>query len=414
MPDSASGQPASTSEQLRQRLISRREFLDSSARNAAGVAAFGVGVSGLPSAAQLTGSEVIRLGIIGLRNRGKELAQTFAALPGTEISAVCDVDSRLFGPVMQSLQESGRHEPCQFQDFRKLIESPQVDAVVVATPDHQHFPMAASALQAAKPLYLEVPATHSPEEAEQLRTLHTASGVLVQTGLTHRSGPHFLSAIQYLRSGHLGHIHLAKAWATHRRQSIGRQTASAPPAEVDYAAWLGPERQLDYRSNRFHYHWRWYWDLGAGELGNWGVHLLDLACWGLDVKHPVRVTSTGGKFAFDDDQQTPDTQHVCYEFGHCAIQWEHRQWSPHANEGRSSGVAFYGEHGTLILDRGGWKVYGVKKGDSRSGADATPAHCRNFLDTIRGNSVLAADLSTGLIASHLCHAGNAAYRSHQS
>jgi predicted dehydrogenase len=319
----------------------------------------------------------------------------------------------MMSPVMQALEEMGRREARQFRDFRELIESPLVDAVVVATPDHQHFPMAACTMEAKKPLYLEVPVTHSPEEAQQLLGLQTASGVLVQTGLTHRSGPHFLSAIRYLRSGHLGHIHLAKAWATHRRQSIGRKAESTPPAEADYAAWLGPDRQLAYRSNRFHYHWRWHWELGAGELGNWGVHLLDLACWGLEVTHPTRVTSTGGKFAFDDDQQTPDTQQVYYEFGHCAIQWEHRQWSPHANEGRSSGVAFYGERGTLILDRGGWKVYGVKKGDSRSGAEATSAHCRNFLDAIRGSSVLAADLATGTTASNLCHAGNAAYLSHQ-
>jgi len=316
----------------------------------------------------------------------------------------------MFSPLMQVLEEMGRREPHQFQDYRKLIESPQVDAVVVATPDHQHFPMALHALETGKPLYLEVPVTHSPEESEVLLDLQTKSRVLIQTGLTHRSGPHFLSAIQYLRSGQLGRVYLAKAWATHRRQSIARQTDSTPPAEVDYPAWLGPDRQLAYRSNRFHYHWRWHWDLGAGELGNWGVHLLDLASWGLEVKRPARVISTGGKFAFDDDQQTPDTQQVCFEFGHCAIQWEHRQWSPHANEGRSSGVAFYGEQGTLILDRGGWKVYGKKKGASCAGTDATSAHCRNFLDAIRGKSVLAADLSTGLTASNLCHAGNAAYR----
>lgn len=404
-------QPGSSSNKLRNRLLSRREFLDSSARNAAGVAALGVGVSGLPAAAESGRPELIRLGVIGLRNRGSELAQTFAALPGTEISAICDVDRRLFQPLTQALTSLGSREPLPVRDYRELIEHPEVDAVVVATPDHQHFPMAVQVLQAKKPLYLEVPVTHTSAEAEQLLGLQSASGVLVQTGLTHRSGAHFLSAIQYLRSGQLGHVHLAKAWATHRRQSIGRRSETSPPEEVDYAAWLGPARELHFRPNRFHYHWRWHWDLGAGELGNWGVHLLDLASWGLDVKHPTRVISTGGKFAFDDDQQTPDTQQVCYDFGHCAIQWEHRQWSPHANEGRSSGVAFYGEQGTLILDRGGWKVYGMKNGDSRSGADATPAHCRNFLDAIRGTSILAADLSTGLVASSLCHAGNTAYRS---
>jgi predicted dehydrogenase len=402
--------PQAGSDKLKRRVLSRRQFLDSSARNAAGMAAAGVGAIGLTDAAAgLSRNDPVRLGIIGLRNRGLVLAETFDALPGARIESVCDVDPHQFAPALSKLKQA--HAPRVETDFRRLLDRSEIDAVVVAAPDHWHFDMAEAVLAAEKDLYLEVPVTHTLEQSRELLRRHAEFPQrIVQSGLTQRSAAHFQAAIEFLRQEQLGQVHLAKAWATHRRRSIGRSRETTVPEGVDYAAWLGPVGEQPFRANRFHHHWRWSWDFGSGELGNWGVHLLDVACWGLDVGLPRRVGSMGGTFHFDDDQETPDTQQVLYDYAGKTITWEHRQWTPHANEGRSAGVAFYGEKGTLIVDRGGWKVYGRKDGASREGRDATREHCANFLKCVATREQPAANLQTAFVSSALCHLGNAAHR----
>ncbi len=303
-----------------------------------------------------------------------------------------------------------------------MLDDPRVDAVVIATPDHWHALMTILACQAGKDVYVEKPVSHNLTEGERMLAAALESGRIVQCGLQQRSGAHFRSAIEYVRSGKIGPVHLAKTWSVNRRKSIGNKPAGPVPAGVNYDLWLGPAAERAFQPNRFHHNWHWFWDYGTGELGNWGVHMLDVARWGLGVEWPRQVTASGGKHAFLDEQETPDTLFVNYHFqpesrasqaqqlAPKTITWEHRLWTNHGIEGRSTAVAFYGERGTLIVDRGGWKVYGTREAPSAEPGDLLKPHLANFLEAIKTGSSLACDLTTGHISSGLCHLGNIAYR----
>lgn len=360
-------------------------------------------VSGSPSAL-----ERVRVGVVGLRNQGKTLAEALARFADVELAAFCDVDPQQFSGVQKLAGEGQRTPPRCEADFRRLLDDPSLDAVVIATPDHWHAWMTVLACQAGKDVYLESPATHTAGESKPV--VKHSSGRVVQVGLQERSGAHFQSAVEAVRGGRLGKVRLARAWIVHRRKSIGRKGASDPPEGVDYRQWLGPAVERAFHPNRFHFNWRWFWDYGGGELAQWGVHLLDVARWGLGVELPERVSAIGGKQVFNDDQETPDTLSVQYDFGGTSLLWEHRLWSGHGVENRSSGVAFYGERGTLIVDRGGWKIYDTPDSLTAESSELLTPHLRNFVDCVRSRQTPAADISVGVVSSMLCHLGNAAYR----
>ncbi|MGQ0635995.1 MAG: Gfo/Idh/MocA family protein [Planctomycetaceae bacterium] len=394
------------------RPLNRREFLGSSALNAAGVAAGVVGWTALSGAAVPAGTlERVRVGVIGVRNQGKQLAMALAALPDAEVATLCDVDASLLAVSAQAVADRQRTAPKRESDFRRVLDDRTVDAVVIAVPDHWHAAMAALACDAGKDVYLETPATHALDQGQKLLPFTAARGRVVQTGLQQRSGAHFQTAIDYVQSGKLGQVSLVKAWTVHQRKSIGLRKEGQPPEGVDYDLWLGPAAARPFQPNRFHYNWHWFWDYGSGELGNWGVNLLDVARWGLGVEYPERVSAAGGKFHFHDDQQTPDTLHVAYTYPHATITWEHRLCSSQAPEGRSAAVAICGDRGTLIVDRGGWKVYGQTDVQASDGADLLATHLRNFIDCVKSRQLPAASLETGIVSSALCHLGNIAFRS---
>lgn len=387
---------------------SRRQFLGRSAQQAAGVAAGMVALSSAVAADNP--SERLRVGLIGLRNQGKALAETLIGFPDVEIAALCDVDAQQFAPVLKTVAEARRNLPRCEADFRRLLDDPSLYAVLIATPDHWHAWMTVLACQAGKDVYLESPATHHLGEHAAMLSAAQNSQRVIQVGLQERSGRHFQSAVDIVRSGRLGSVQFARAWIVHRRKPIGRKSEAVSPVEVDYRQWLGPAPARPFHPNRFHFNWRWFWDYGGGELAHWGVHWLDVARWGLNVEQPLRVSAIGGKQAFDDDQETPDTLSVQYDFGGPTIVWEHRLWSGHGIENRSSGVAFYGERGTLIVDRGGWKIYDAADSLTADGHELLTPHLRNFIDCVRSRQTPAADLATGLASSALCHLGNTAYR----
>jgi len=388
---------------------SRRQFLGRSAQQAAGVAAGMVALGSAVSATE-NPAERVRLGLIGLRNQGQTLLDSLLGIPNVEIAAFCDVDPQQFGPALKSLSESSRPVPKCEADFHRVLDDRAVDAVVIATPDHWHAWMTVLACQAGKDVYLESPATHSVGEGAILLAAAESSRRVVQVGLQERSGAHVQSAVEAVRSGAVGSVRSTRAWVVHRRKSIGRKSLTTPPAEVDYRQWLGPAADRAFHPNRFHFNWRWFWDYGGGELAHWGVHWLDVARWGLDVETPRRVSAIGHASGFNDDQETPDTLSVQYDFGGSTIVWEHRLSSGHGVENRSSGVAFYGDQGTLILDRGGWKIYDAATPLTANGGDLLRPHLENFIDCIRTRQTPAADLATGIASSALCHYGNAAYR----
>lgn len=388
--------------------INRRRFLGQGAAGAAGMAASAVGIG--HAAASDARSEQVRLGVIGVRSQGKALALAAAESPGVRVVSVCDVDESLRGRAAEAVAEAQHAQPRQVGDFRRMLDDPEIDAVVVATPDHWHALMTILACQAGKDVYVEKPISLTIAEGEAMLAAADRHDRVVQCGLQQRSGEHFRSAIDLVQSGEIGRVRLAKAWSVHRRQSIGHKADSTPPAGVDYDLWLGPAPEQAFNANRFHYHWRWNWDFGTGELGNWGTHLLDIARWGLQVDYPRRVAASGGRLYFDDDQQTPDTLNVTYTFDDATIAWEHRLWTQHGNEGRSAAVAFYGDQGTLVVDRSGWKVYDRSDSLTARASELKQAHLLDFARAVRTRRAPSCDLETGHISSALCHLGNIACR----
>lgn len=420
------------SDDLLHRDLNRRQFLGRSA----GIAAGAVGVGGHCATANdaplsRSPNAQIGVGVIGLRRRGLELATAFAALPGATVRHLCDVDAAVLHGVQQKLAALSAEAPAISAHYQALIDDPTVDAVVIATPDHWHTELTLAACAAGKDVYVEAPLTHSLAESERLRSELTDTRQIIACGLQQRSGEHFQSAIDYVRSGQLGTVKLARAWAVSRRQSLpmsgsrqlGEPSHTSLPAGVNYSAWLGSVAERNELSerrdrevfslNRFHHHWRWQWDFGSGELGTWGVHLLDVARWGLNVDHPVEVVASGGTLGGNTSEQTPDTLHAQWTFDDAIIAWEHRSWSAHGLDGRSNGVAFHGELGTLIVDRGGWKVYGQKEGTSAPATSLLEPHLRNFLDSIRTRELPASPLVEALKSADLCHLANAAFRTSQ-
>lgn len=390
--------------------LNRREFLGASAANAAGMAAAGVvGWTGSARAHDSPG-ERVNVGVIGVRSQGKALGVALAGLPDVHVVALCDVDEGLLPAAAREIAAVQGHLPRMATDFRTLLDDRELDAVVIATPDHWHALMTILACQAGKDVYVEKPVSHSLAEGPAMIAAARKHRRVVQTGLQQRSGAHFGSAIEFVQSGKLGSVHLAKAWTVHQRKSIGFRKNASVPAGVDYDLWLGPAASRPFNPNRFHYNWHWFWEYGTGELGNWGVHLLDIARWGLGVEYPTSVSATGGKHYFHDDQQTPDTLLVNYAFPGKTITWEHRLWSSHGQEGRSAAVAFCGDRGTLIVDRGGWKVYGQKDSPAAPASEMLEPHLRNFVDCIRTRGTPTCSLEEGHVSSALCHLGNIAYR----
>jgi len=353
----------------------------------------------------------VRVAVIGVRGRGSELAREFARNEEAEVVALCDIDDASFPRPIKAVEGITGKAPRTEKDFRRLLDDQSIDAVAVATPDHWHALITVMACQAGKDVYCEKPAGHNIVEGRRSVEAARKYKRIVQLGTQRRSTEHVRDAVEYVRSGALGKVAMARAWILDRaREPIGHGQPGPVPEGVDYAMWQGPAPDRPFYANRFHYNWHWFWNWGTGEIGNNGIHGLDVARWGLGVDAPLRVTSGGGKYVYDDDQEVPDTQVVTFEFPDSAIVWEHRMWSKHGLEGSGFGIAFYGEKGTLIVDEThGWHVEDGEK----AGGKATPStgpHVRNFLDCVKSRATPNADIEIGHLSTRLCHLGNIAHR----
>lgn len=375
---------------------------------------FGVaGASALTAAAAgstLPPSDRLRLGIIGLRVRGTDLARAFSKNKQIEIVALSDIDNSMFAKASKVVTDAGGKAPRTEGDFRKLLDDKSIDAVAVATPDHWHALMCVMACQAGKDVYSEKPVSHNVVEGRRMVEAARKYKRVVQAGIQRRSAPHVQEAIAHIRSGALGKVGMARAWIHQTRVNIGKGKPGAVPAGVDYDMWQGPAPDRPFMANRFHYNWHWFWNWGTGELGNNGIHGLDIARWGLGVEAPLTVTSSGGKYIFDDDQEVPDTQVVSWEFPHAVMVWEHRMWTKHGQENTGFGIAFDGENGTLLIDEKGWRV--VDGSDKASGKPTDPMtpHIQNFVDCVQSRKAPNAEIEIGHLSTRLCHLGNIAQR----
>ena len=357
-------------------------------------------------------SDKVRLGIMGLNGRGSDLARSFAGMPGVEIAYLCDVDSRALGKTGEQVAQRQEHRAEQVSDFRRILDDQSVDALVIAAPDHWHAPATILACAAGKHVYVEKPDSHNPREGELMVTAARQHSRVVQLGTQRRSMPMQIEAIERLRSGEIGRVLFARGWYNNARPSIGRGKTGPIPSWLDYELWQGPAPEQPYRDNVVHYNWHWFWHWGTGELGNNGIHALDVCRWGLGVDYPLSVTAGGGLYHYDDDQQTPDTHVVTYDFGGTGLTWEGRNWHRRGFEGNMFGMAFYGDKGTLTTEGDSYKIYEPdgKLRQEQKGSDSQQPHLQNFVDCVRSGDRPRADIEEGHKSTLLCHLGNIAYR----
>ena len=395
--------------------IPRRAFLRGSASLAAAVTttAFSTVRGQTAPAAPATrgASERIVCGVVGLR-RGLDLARAIAGIEGAELAYLCEADDNRLRDAMKALEPTAAR-PKAVKDFRDLLDDKHLDAIFIATPDHWHAPAAILACDAGKHVYVEKPCSHNPAEGEMLIAAARKHARKVQHGTQRRSWPGIVEGIGRVRSGEIGEVRYAKAWYANQRGPIKPAQATPVPSNLDWSLWQGPAPERSYQDNVHPYNWHWLWHWGTGEMGNNGVHAIDLCRWGLGVDYPLRVTAGGGRFAFDDEQETPDTQIGAFDFGVKFISVEIKSTQPRGFEGSNSGAAFYGTKGTLVCGDSTYKMFDLKNeavGANEQSGRGDAGHVDNFLRAIRGDAALAAEIEEGHKSTLLCHLANIAWR----
>lgn len=389
-------------------------FLKQGSAIAAGTAAFGLNLGAQPSPGA---NDKIVLGIIGPGGMGMNLLKSFAAQKDVAIAYVCDPDAGRMNLAAQTVVEITGRRPQTVKDLRRVLEDKAVDAVVIATPDHWHAPATILACDASKHVYVEKPCSHNIREGRLMLEAARQHKRVVQVGTQSRSTEHVTKAIELLRGGAIGEVLVAKAWNSQLRGNIGHAQPTPPPENLDFDLWVGPAPLVPYQSNFLPGKWRWWYAFGAGDMGNDGVHDIDIARWGLGMEtHPTAVAAIGGKYFFDDDQQFPDTQYVVFEYAGAQkrqLIFEQRIWSPYVQEGYENGNAFYGTKGMMILGKGGgWQLFGPKNElrEKMTGSANGPAHHRDFLECIKSGARPHADIAIGHLSATLVHLGNIATR----
>ncbi|MGO9597386.1 MAG: Gfo/Idh/MocA family protein [Isosphaeraceae bacterium] len=410
--------------------VTRRGFVEAVGLSAG--AAVVIGAPGIGKSASPNGK--VRFGLIGAGNRGGELLDTFQHQPDVELVAIADVDDRHAAGAAQRVKEEKGHAPETSRDYRHMLDRKDVDAVIIATPDHWHALPAISAVMAGKDVYLEKPVAHNVAEGKAMTAAARKYKKIMAVGMQQRSSEHFRKAVEIVRSGKLGKVFWVQTWNFENISptGMGRYPDSEAPSYVDYDRWLGPAPKRPFNPNRFHLLFRWFFDYAGGMMSDWGVHLNDIVLWALDAKGPKAVSAGGGIFTTDDDRDTPDTLQVVYEFPGCTLTYSMRKGNGLKFHGRGYGILFCGTDGSLLLDRSGYEIipdttvlpYGIKlahgdrptraiklKGESVKGAnDGREVHVRNFLDCLRSRALPAADIEIAHRSTNTCHLGNIALR----
>ena len=402
------------------RSLPRREFFADTAKLAAAMAA----IPGMNAVAAPEGddgdtkpvgpNDTVRLAVCGVNNRGKDHIAGWSHLKDVRITAICDVDLRAAGRGAKLVERSSKTAPNIVQDIRRLLDDKSIDAISIATPNHWHALATIWACQAGKDVYVEKPVSHNVSEGRRMVEAARKHERIVQTGTQCRSHKGIQDAIAFLRSGKLGQIYMAKGLCYKPRGSIGQTADSMAPAEVDYNIWLGPAPERAFNENRFHYNWHWNWDYGNGDLGNQGIHQMDLARWGLGKNEfPKAVVASGGRFGYTDQGQTPNTLLVGLEFDDCELQFEVRGLLTNDEAQVKIGDIFYGTEGMLAISSyTTWQSFLGPKLEKGPGGSGGGDHYANFIKAVkaRDSKILAADIEEGHLSSAYCHLGNIAYR----
>ena len=384
-----------------------------------------LGSSALAAAA--SPNDTIRIAVVGMNGRGKSHLQAFTSLPKVDLVAVCDIDDAVLAKGAKFVEEKRGKAPATYKDLRKLLEDKSIDAISIATPNHLHTLQTVWACQAGKDVYVEKPCSHDMWEAKQVVGAARKYDRIVQQGSQSRSNLALQEAVQKMKEGVIGDVYHARGLCYKWRNTIGKARPEAVPAGVDYDLWLGPAPKREFTQNRFHYKWHWHWDYGNGDLGNQGIHEIDIARWGLGVKYPTKVSAIGGKYMFDDDQETPNTLAVAYEFDEGGkkklMTFEVRHWMTNHEadikefdksvKSNTVGNLFYGSEGYLAID-GYTKYYSFLGKEAQPGPARTDGgdHFANFLNAMRSHSrgELTAEIEEGAISTTLVHLANISYK----
>jgi hypothetical protein len=353
----------------------------------------------------------VRIAVCGL-GRGMGHVAALLKCPDAEIAYLCEIDESRLSKGVQMVADKQGKAPQTESDFRKILEDKTVDAITFALPNHWHAPATILACAAGKHVYVEKPGSHNAHEAELMVQAARKHGRVVMMGNQRRSYPLIAEAVQKLKAGVIGKVAYARSAYTNSRKETGLG-ALKPAAHVDLDMWQGPAPLRDDVAKYVHYDWHWKWDWGGGELANNGPHGIDIVRWGLGVDYALKVSCTGGRYHFKDEQETPDSFVAAYDFGHCGAAWDGSSCNPRAFD-KPAFVEFYGEGGSLAISTGnGYNVYDMKgKEVEKQTAPATDAlHFQNFLDAVRGLAKPNSEIEEGQKSTLLCHLGNIAYRS---
>ncbi len=400
-----------TYEPLMNTLQNRRHFLGTTGTALAGIG-FGLALGPKALARSKGANERLNFGLIGCGGMGKANMYRFLDL-GQDVGAICDVDSTHLDAASNDITKRNKPAPKRYKDFRQLLEQKDIDAVIIGTPDHWHAIPFIAACEAEKDIYCEKPISHSFVEAKAMLNAAKHFNTVVQVGTWQRGQKHFQQAIEFVQSGKMGKISVCRAWAFNPDKPLGHQSPQNPPAELDWDMWLGPAPKVPYQPNRCHFTWRWFYDYGGGLMTDWGVHMIDIVMLAMRNTDPISVAAVGGKFAMDDDRDTPDTMQTIYQFPNFVLNWEHRFGNKRGIDGGiGHGSEFIGENGTLIADREKYQYFPEKKEaeeppkmDKR---DST--HWQNFLDCVKSRQKPLSDIESMAKTTMVCHLGNIAFQ----
>jgi predicted dehydrogenase len=404
--------------------IDRRDFLTTSA---AGVVGAGLALRPRPAAARVPGAnERVRMGVIGTGRQGLSVMQAHMALDDVEIAAICDVYGTNLSKAAAAAPQAAQHK-----DFRRILDDREIDAVIIATPDHWHALQTVMACQAGKDVYVEKPTSVAIAEGRKMVEAARKYNRIVQVGLQQRSAAHFQKAVEIVKGGTLGTMSMVRCWnaGNGAPEGIGNPPDGDPPADLDWDLWLGPAPKVPFNPNRFGVHprtwshFRYFWDYAGGMMTDWGVHLIDIVQWAMGVDAPAKVSAVGGKFAVQDNRETPETILATYQYPGFVMVYENRSANGRQINGHGYGIEFHGTDGTLFVDRGGFAIVPEQRRISREeSVDRTEAlseqavppavsHPRNFIDCVKSRALPICDVEIGHRSSTAAILGNLAYRS---
>ncbi|QEH33578.1 Alpha-N-acetylgalactosaminidase [Aquisphaera giovannonii] len=409
--------------------MTRRGFVGSvgaTAGAASLIAAPAIGKSG-------SANGKIRLGIIGSGSRGNQLLDSFLPQPDVELVAIADVDDHHAGETAERVKKEKKNTPKTGRDYRYMLDDKDVDAVIIATPDHWHALPSIHAVMAGKDVYVEKPVAHNVAEGRAMIAAARKYDKVMAVGTQQRSSSHFQKAVDIVKSGKLGKVFWVQTWNYENISptGMGKYPDGEAPSYVDYDRWLGPAPKRAFNPNRFHLLFRWFFDYAGGMMSDWGVHLNDIVLWALDAKGPKSVYAQGGVMTTDDDRDTPDTLQVVYEFPSCLLTYSMHKGNGLRLNGKDYGILFCGTDGSLMLDRNGFEVipdqtnlpYGIRlvhgareprkidlKPEKEKGVDGQNPHVRNFLDCMKSRARPTCDIEIAHRSTNTCHLGNIAYK----